>query len=104
MQQFIHLDMSNDEDFSVRYVELIRQIHGEPELQKPKIGVKPDFNNLKIALPPKIKTGRRKVTGKIDPFIASKMGWGGTATIVTLLNGMKMNAGTIRVEDGYAVH
>lgn len=104
MQQFIHLDMSRDGDFDTRYDELIRHIHGEPELQKPKIGAKPDFKHTRIAGPPKPKTGRRKVTGRIDPMVASKMGWGGTATIVTLLNGLTMNAGTIRVEDGYAVH
>ncbi|MGP8215660.1 MAG: toll/interleukin-1 receptor domain-containing protein [Bacteroidia bacterium] len=105
MQQFIHLDMSRDEDFDQRYVEIIRHIYGEPELQKPKIGVKPDFKTMNTMQQPKVsKTGRRKVTGRIDPIVSQKMGWGGTATTVTLLNGMTMNAGTIRVEDGYAVH
>jgi hypothetical protein len=43
MQQFIHIDTRNDENFENSYKDLIREIYNEPEIQKPKIGTKPTF-------------------------------------------------------------
>ncbi|MTG99103.1 TIR domain-containing protein [Myroides sp. BIT-d1] len=43
MQQFIHIDTRNDENFENSYIDLIREIYNEPEIKKPKIGEKPIF-------------------------------------------------------------
>jgi hypothetical protein len=43
MQQFIHIDTRNDENFDNSYNDLIREIYNEPEIQKPTIGEKPVF-------------------------------------------------------------
>ena len=43
MQQFIHIDVKNDENFENSYNDLIREIYNEPEIKKPNIGSKPDF-------------------------------------------------------------
>jgi hypothetical protein len=43
MQQFIHIDTRNDDNFENSYNDLIREIYNEPEIQKPKIGLKPSF-------------------------------------------------------------
>jgi hypothetical protein len=43
MQQFIHIDTRNDENFENSYNDLVREIHNEPEIRKPKIGKKPKF-------------------------------------------------------------
>lgn len=41
MQQFIHIDTRNDENFENSYVDLLREIYNEPAIQKPKLGAKP---------------------------------------------------------------
>ncbi|MFP5041268.1 toll/interleukin-1 receptor domain-containing protein [Parasediminibacterium sp. JCM 36343] len=41
MQQFIHIDTRNDDNFENSYNDLIREIYNEPEIQRPEIGVKP---------------------------------------------------------------
>ena len=43
MQQFIHIDTRNDDNFENSYKDLIREIYNEPEIQKPNIGQKPSF-------------------------------------------------------------
>ncbi|MGV3696317.1 toll/interleukin-1 receptor domain-containing protein [Flavobacterium sp.] len=43
MQQFIHIDITNDNNFNNSYNDLIREIHNEPEIKKPEIGMKPNF-------------------------------------------------------------
>lgn len=47
MQQFIHIDTRNNENFENSYLDLIREIYNEPAIQKPKIGVKLTFKNVK---------------------------------------------------------
>lgn len=43
MQQFIHIDARNSENFINSYNDLVREIYNEPEIKKPKIGSKPNF-------------------------------------------------------------
>ena len=43
MQQFIHIDIRNDDKFENSYKDLIREIYNEPEIQRPSIGPKPSF-------------------------------------------------------------
>ena len=43
MQQFIHIDFQNDNNFENSYLDLLREIYNEPEIQKPQIGAKPLF-------------------------------------------------------------
>lgn len=43
MQQFIHIDTRNDENFLNSYNDLIREIYNEPEIKKPIIGTRPSF-------------------------------------------------------------
>ena len=45
MQQFIHIDIRNDENFENSYNDLVREIYNEPEIIKPQIGEKPNFKN-----------------------------------------------------------
>ncbi|WP_118974078.1 toll/interleukin-1 receptor domain-containing protein [Taibaiella koreensis] len=45
MQQFIHIDFSNDRKFSENYEELLREIYKEPKIKKPQIGEKPNFES-----------------------------------------------------------
>lgn len=45
MQQFIHIDTRNDENFENSYNDLIREIYNEPKIQKPVIGAKPKFDS-----------------------------------------------------------
>ncbi len=40
MQQYIHLDMRNDENYKNSYFDLLREIYDEPEIIKPEIGTK----------------------------------------------------------------
>lgn len=44
MQQFIHIDIRNDEKFENSYLDLIREIFNEPAIQKPNVGKKPVFD------------------------------------------------------------
>ena len=43
MQQFIHIDLSNDENFENSYTDLLREIYNEPAIVKPALGNKPSF-------------------------------------------------------------
>lgn len=43
MQQFIHIDIRNNDNFETSYIDLLREILNEPAIQKPKIGVKRTF-------------------------------------------------------------
>ncbi len=43
MQQFIHIDVTNDENVENSYNDLIREIYNEPEIKLPKIGKKPNL-------------------------------------------------------------
>lgn len=43
MQQFIHIDIRNNENFENSYNDLIREIYNEPAVRKPAIGNKPLF-------------------------------------------------------------
>ena len=40
MQQYIHIDMRNDEYYENSYTDLLREIYDEPEIVKPEIGTK----------------------------------------------------------------
>lgn len=40
MQQYIHIDMKNDENYENSYIDLLREIYDEPEIIKPEIGTK----------------------------------------------------------------
>jgi hypothetical protein len=108
MQQFIHLDIRNDENFENSYVDLLREIYNEPAIQKPKLGTKPLFEKKRtgevekpqIGIKPKI---REKVTGYINPEIVAKLKLNDTP-ILTLSDGREINAGTIRIENNYLVH
>jgi hypothetical protein len=40
MQQYIHIDMRNDENYENSYTDLLREIYDEPEIIKPEIGTK----------------------------------------------------------------
>lgn len=40
MQQYIHLDMRNDENYETSFTDLLREIYDEPEIVKPQIGTK----------------------------------------------------------------
>lgn len=44
MQQFIHIDIRNNENYENSYNDLIREIYNEPAIQKPALGNKPIFN------------------------------------------------------------
>lgn len=56
MQQFIHIDIRNDENFENSYTDLLREIYNEPAIQKPEIGVKPAFekNSMEVVEKPRI--------------------------------------------------
>lgn len=43
MQQFIHIDITKDENMENSYNDLIREIYNEPEITIPQIGTKPNF-------------------------------------------------------------
>ena len=40
MQQYIHIDMRNDENYETSYTDLLREIYNEPEIVKPELGKK----------------------------------------------------------------
>ncbi len=40
MQQYIHIDMRNDDNYENSYTDLLREIYDEPEIVKPEIGTK----------------------------------------------------------------
>lgn len=44
MQQFIHLDLRNDEKFEASFTDLLREIFDEPAIKKPKLGSRPTFD------------------------------------------------------------
>jgi len=46
MQQYIHLDLRNDENFENSFTDLLREIFNEPAINKPPVGTKPDFNQV----------------------------------------------------------
>lgn len=43
MQQFIHLDLRNENNFETSYADLLREIYDEPAIKRPEIGNKPAF-------------------------------------------------------------
>lgn len=45
MQQYIHIDMRNDENYENSYTDLLREIYDEPEIVKPEIGTKRKLAN-----------------------------------------------------------
>lgn len=63
MQQFIHIDTRNNDNFENSYVDLLREIYNEPAIQKPTLGAKPTFEKKnseevekpKIGSKPKLK-------------------------------------------------
>jgi hypothetical protein len=53
MQQFIHIDLSNDENLENSYTDLLREIYNEPAIVKPALGNKPSFmDNTEIVEKP----------------------------------------------------
>lgn len=108
MQQFIHIDTRSDENFENSYVDLLREIYNEPAIQKPKLGAKPIFEKKTTEEVKKPQIGKRpnfkkEVTGYINPEIVAKIKSNDTP-ILTLSDGSRINAGTIRVEDNHLVH
>jgi hypothetical protein len=45
MQQFIHIDARNDDNFENSYTDLLREIYNQPAIQKPALGTKPAFKD-----------------------------------------------------------
>lgn len=45
MQQYIHIDIRNDQHFENSYIDLLREIFNEPFIVKPKVGEKPTFSD-----------------------------------------------------------
>ncbi|KAA9345690.1 toll/interleukin-1 receptor domain-containing protein [Adhaeribacter soli] len=45
MQQFIAVDMINDQEFDKKFSELLLSIYDKPQLPKPALGKRPDFIN-----------------------------------------------------------
>lgn len=43
MQQYIHLDLRNDQTFHTSFTDLLREIFDEPTIKKPKLGNRPVF-------------------------------------------------------------
>jgi len=43
MQQFIHIDIRNNDNSENSYLDLLKEIYNEPSIQKPAIGIKPIF-------------------------------------------------------------
>lgn len=43
MQQYIHLNMSNDENFENSLQDLLREIYNEPAIKRPALGARPVF-------------------------------------------------------------
>lgn len=43
MQQFIAIDMINDQEFDKKFAELLLAIYDKPQLPKPALGKRPDF-------------------------------------------------------------
>jgi hypothetical protein len=102
MQQFIHIDARKDENAENSYVDLLREIYNEPAIQKPKLGVKPSFEKHTTETVEKPVLGSRPV-GYINPEIVAKIKFNDTPTL-TLADGQRINAGTIRIEDNHLVH
>ena len=108
MQQFIHIDIRNNDNLETSYVDLLREIYNEPAIQKPKLGTKPMFEKKITEEVEKPKIGskpnfKKEITGSINPEIIDKLKMNDTP-ILTLMDGSKINAGTIRVEDNHLVH
>jgi hypothetical protein len=102
MQQFIHIDTRNDDNAENSYVDLLREIYNEPAIQKPKLGAKPIFEKTLNETIEKPAIGNKPVRF-INPDILDKLKFNDTP-ILTLLDGRKINAGTIRIEDNYLIH
>jgi hypothetical protein len=43
MHQFIHLDMTKDEEYANSYADLKKEICNEPIIKRPQLGIKPSF-------------------------------------------------------------
>ena len=108
MQQFIHIDIRNNDNFETSYIDLLREILNEPAIQKPEIGVKRTFVKRTTEEVEKPKIGntpnfRKEVSGYINPEIVAKLKENDTP-VLTLIDDRRINAGTIRVEDNHLVH
>lgn len=64
MQQFIHIDIRNNENFENSYLDLLREIYNEPAIQKPELGTKPIFQNEKSE-----EVQKPEIGGRIDATI-----------------------------------
>lgn len=65
MQQFIHIDTRNNENFENSYLDLLREIYNEPAIQKPKLGIKPTFQNVKSE-----EVEKPEIGGRIDTIVS----------------------------------
>ncbi len=59
MQQFIHIDTRDDDNFETSYVDLLREIYNEPAIHKPELGAKPTFEKKITEEVEKPKIGSR---------------------------------------------
>ncbi len=46
MKQFIHIDMTNDENFEASVMDILREVYDEPAITKPEIGERPMFDKF----------------------------------------------------------
>jgi hypothetical protein len=66
MQQFIHIDSRNDDNFENSYIDLLREIYNEPAIQKPQIGAKPTLNHKTVDVIEKPEIGKPLETNTIS--------------------------------------
>lgn len=66
LQSYLFLDMTKDDDFEFRYIELLKNIYDEPLLKKPEKGKKPDFDKLEKNL---IKSKKVKIENDYDKIL-----------------------------------
>jgi len=63
---FIYIDMSDDALFEEKFKELYFRVYDEPMLKKPKVGQRPDFDELR-GTPPQVSTVQRVSTSPSQP-------------------------------------
>ena len=65
LQSFLSLNLTDDIEFEAKYIELLKNIYDEPNIEKPSKGKKPDFKklngNLKVSQKIKVEGEYRKI-------------------------------------------
>ncbi len=65
MQQFIHIDMSKDENFTNSFSDIMREIYDEPIIKKPQIGDRPLFDEKITGIVEELTITIRDTNGNI---------------------------------------